>query len=164
MNSLPRTHHFQMEIRYRHPYTFEMLLSAVKKRWLVAPLAALFLIFSGGAAVAPDCHIVATNQTQDQSVATSAQSSHSHTHSHEPAASLPSNALDPLLTLSRTLSNEICFIVGFIVLLLLRFARGPRSNFNVIRIARPVQLLPQILTTHLGYLKLTHLTLGIIRI
>jgi len=141
-----------------------MLLNAVKKRWLVAPLAALFLIFSGGAAVAPDCHIVATNQTQEQSIATSAHSSHSHAHSHEPAASLPSKSLEPVLALGGSLSNEVCFIVGFIVLLLLRFARGARSNFNVIRIARRVQLLPQILTSHLGYLKLTHLTLGIIRI
>ena len=160
----PRTRQFQMEIRYRHPYTFEMLLSAVKKRWLVAPLAALFLIFSGGAAVAPDCHIVATNQTQDQSVATSTHSSHSHTHSHQSAATLPSKELEPLLTLGGTLSNEMCFIVGFIVLLLLRFVRGARSSFNQIRIARHLQLLPQLLTGHLGYLKLTHLTLGIIRI
>ena len=153
-----------MERRFRAPYTFEMLLRAVKKRWLVAPLAALFLIFNGGAAVAPDCHIVATNQNQDLSAATSSHSSHSHKHSHEPAASLPSQALDPLLTLGGSLSDEMCFIVGFIVLLLLRFARGARSSFNVIRIARRMQLLPQILTSHIGYLKLTHLTLGIIRI
>ena len=153
-----------MEIRYRHPYAFDMLLSAVKKRWLVAPLAALFLIFSGGAAVAPDCHIVATNQTQDQSVATSAHSSHSHTHSHESAASLPSKALEPLLGLGGTLSNEVCFIVGFIVLLLLRFARGAKPSFDQNRIVRQLQLLPQLLTSHLGYSKLTHLTLGIIRI
>lgn len=162
--TLSKTHRFQVEIRYCHPYTFEMLFSAVKKRWLVAPLAALFLIVSGGAAVAPDCHMVATKQTQDQSVATSAQSSHSHAHSHEPAALLPSKTLDPLLDLGGSLSNEMCFIVGFIVLLLLRFARGVRTNFNVIRIARQQQLLPQILTSHLGYSKLTHLTLGIIRI
>jgi hypothetical protein len=151
-----------MEIGYRHPYTFEMLLDATKKRWLVAPLAALFLVFSGGAAVAPDCHIAATDQTQVLSTATSSHSS--HTHSHEPTASLPSQTLEPLLTLGGTLSNEMCFIVGFIVLLLLRFARGARSSFNQIRIARQLQLFSRLPISHLGYLKLTHLTLGIIRI
>lgn len=160
--TLTQTHRFQVEIRYRHPYTFEMLLSAVKKRWLVAPLAALFLIFSGGAAVAPDCHIVATNQTKDKSIATSAHSSHAH--SHEPAASLPSKSLEPLLALGGSLSNEVCFIAGFIVLLLLRFVRGARNSFNHVRIARQLQLFPQLLTSNLGYLNLTHLQLGVIRI
>jgi hypothetical protein len=151
-----------VEISYRHPYTFEMLFEAAKKRWLVVPLAALFLVSSGGAAVAPDCHIVETKQTQVQSAATSSHSS--HTHSHEPTASPPSQALEPLLTLGGTLSNEVCFIVGFIVLLLLRFARGTRSSFNQIRIARQLQLPSRLPISHLGYLKLTHLTLGIIRI
>jgi hypothetical protein len=151
-----------MEISYRHPYTFEMLLSAVKKRWLVAPLAALFLVFSGGAAVAPDCHIVATNQTQIQAAATGSHSSHSH--SHEPTTAMPSQSLEPLLTLGGTLTNEMCFIVGFIVLLILRFARGARSGFNQIRMARQLLLLSPLSINHLGYLKLTHLTLGIIRI
>ena len=141
-----------------------MLLNAVKKRWLVAPLAALFLIFSGGAAVAPDCHIVATNQTQEQSIATSAHSSHSHAHSHELAASLPSKALEPFTALGGTLSNEMCFIVGFIVLLLLRFARGAKSDFTFMRLARRVHVLPRLITRNLNNLNLTHLQLGVIRI
>jgi hypothetical protein len=153
-----------MERHHRHPYTFEMLLSAFKKRWLVAPLAALFLIFSGGAAVAPDCHIVATNQTQDQSVATSAHASHSHAHSHESASTLPSKVLEPFTALGGTLSNEMCFIVGFIVLLLLRFARGAKPNFTFIRMARSLAVLPQLVTRRLNNLNLTHLQLGVIRI
>ena len=160
----PRTRQFQMEIRYRHPYTFEMLLSAVKKRWLVAPLAALFLIFSGGAAVAPDCHIVATNQTQDQSVATNTHSSHSHAHSHESASTLPSKTFEQPLTLGGALSNEVCFIVGFIVLLLLRFVRGAKSDFTFMRLARRVHVLPRLITRNLNNLNSTHLQLGVIRI
>lgn len=141
-----------------------MLLSAFKKRWLVAPLAALFLIFSGGAAVAPDCHIATTEKIENHSLAVNSHSSVSHTHSHGPATTLPSNLPEPVLALGGSLSNEVCFIVGFIVLLLLRFARGAKPDFTFIRMAQSLAVLPQLVTRRLNNLNLTHLQLGVIRI
>lgn len=153
-----------MEIPFRAPYTFEMLLRVFKKRGLVAPLAALFLIFSGGAAVAPDCHIAATNQSENQTLLIERHSSVAHTHSHEPSTAIPSKLQEPLLTLGGSLSNDMCFIVGFIVLLLLRFISGARSNRDSIRIAHRRIVQPRLITRKLTHLNLTHLQLGIIRI
>lgn len=153
-----------MEIPRPAPYTFKMLLSAVKKRWLVAPLAALFLIFSGGAAVAPDCHIATSEKIENQSLVTYSHSSASHTHSHGSATTLPSSLTEPLLALGGSISNEVCFIVGFIVLLLLRFARGAKPDFTFIRMARSLAVLPQLVTRRVNNLNLTHLQLGVIRI
>lgn len=151
-----------MEISDGRPYTFEMLLKVVKKRWLVAPLAALFLIFSGGAAVAPDCHIIATDVKK--SPAAPINSHASHTHSHEQTVSLPSNLIEPLVSVGGVLNNEVCFIVGFIVLLLIRFARGAKVRISALSMKQQVIHIPRLIASDLGFLKVTHLKLGIIRI
>lgn len=143
-----------------------MLFDAVKKRWLVAPLAALFLIFSGGAAIAPECHILPADQAKSQASTASTHSSlpHSHSHSHEPVSSSASTLLEPVISLGGVLSKEICAIVGFIVLLLLRFARSAKFCFSFTRLSRLFQSVPQLLARNLEHLKLTHIKLGIIRI
>lgn len=153
-----------MEIHWHAPYNFEMTLRVFTKRGLVAPLAALFLIFSGGAAVAPDCHVATTEQIKSQSLHTDTPTSVGHTHSHGPTTTMPSNLQVPLLTLGGGLSNDICFIVGFIVLLLLRFISGARSNLASFRFARRLNVQPRLITRKLANLNLTHLQLGIIRI
>lgn len=139
-----------------------MLLKLAKKRWLVAPLAALFLIFSAGAAVAPDCHVTVVNNGKAEQV--SADTHSSHAHAHGPTIAPPSNLVAPLITIGGVLNNEVCFIIGFIVLLLLRFARGAKGRFSINAIAPQPGPLPRLISRDLSFLKITHLKLGIIRI
>jgi len=155
-----------------------MLNRCVNKRWLVVPLTAFLLISTGGAAVASDCHVESAAPTKSSSAAphshsaaphshSAAPHSHSaapHSHSHQLDSSAVSNTQVTLVASGSALNNEICFIVGFIVLLLLRYVHLPRTIFRVGRILWPRYLQPFILTKNLGYLNLTHLQLGIIRI
>ena len=145
-------------------YTFEMLLKGMKARWLAAPLAALFLLFSTGAAVAPDCHIEPTLQSASQSEPVNNHSAHSHSHSPQITTGAPSNSQETLLSVGSTLNNEICVVVGFIVLLLIRFSRAILSTSTVKLFSLPRYQLPQFVSKNQGYLNLTHLKLGIIRI
>ena len=141
-----------------------MLNRCVNKRWLVVPLTAFLLISTGGAAVASDCHVESAAPTKSSSAPPHSHSSAPHSHSHQPDSSAVSNTQVTLVASGSALNNEICFIVGFIVLLLLRYVHLPRSIFRVGRILWPRYLQPFILTKNLGYLNLTHLQLGIIRI
>jgi len=136
----------------------------MKARWLVVPLAAFFLLFTGGAAVAPDCHIGSAAPTKNSSAIDHNHSAVSHTHSHQSTYSLVSNVQEKLVTSGSALNDEICFFAGFIVLLLLRYSHFMRSIFSVGRIPRP--RVPQLLflPKNLGHLNLTHLQLGVIRI
>jgi hypothetical protein len=74
-----------------------MLLKGMKARWLAVPLAALFLLFSTGAAAAPDCHVASTVQPTSQSEAVSSHAGHTHSHSPQIATSAASNSQETLL-------------------------------------------------------------------
>ena len=141
-----------------------MLFGAANLRWLAVPLAAFFLLFSAGAAAAPDCHIESTSQTNNNSVLAHNHSAASNNHLHQPASSASLNAQEALVSSVGALNNEICFVVGFIVLLLLRYSHFMRSIFTAGRIPRPKYFQPLCLSKNLSYLNLTHLKLGIIRI
>jgi len=153
-----------MEIRQLLLYPFTMLLKAVMKRWLAVPLAALFLLFSTGAAAAPDCHIESTVQSTSQSEVVHSHTGHPHSHSPQITTSAAANSQETLFSLGSTLRSEICVVVGFIVLLLLRFSRAIRSTLTAKQFSLPRYQLPLFLSKNLGYLNLTHLQLGIIRI
>jgi hypothetical protein len=141
-----------------------MFIRVVKVRWLVVPLTAFFLLFTGGVAVAPDCHIESAAPTKNSSTVAHNHSAAPHSHSHQSAGSAVSNAQEALVASGSALNSEICFIVGIVVLLLLRYFHLTRSNSSLGRIPgiRVSQLLS--LPKNLGYLNLTHLQLGIIRI
>jgi hypothetical protein len=141
-----------------------MFIRVANVRWLVVPLVAFFLLFTGGAAFAPDCHIESTSQTTANSAATHNHSAAPHSHSHQSPSTVASYAQETLSASGSALNNEICFIVGFIVLLLLRYSHLKRSILNIKRISRPRYFQPLCLSKNLGYLNLTHLKLGIIRI
>ena len=141
-----------------------MLLKKKKARWLAVPLAALFLLFSTGAAAAPECHVTSTVQPTSQSEVVSPHAGHSHTHSPQITTSAVSNSQETLLSVGSTLSSEICVVVGFIVLLWLRFSRAIRSTLTAKRFSLPKYQVPLFLSKNLGYLNLNHLQLGIIRI
>ncbi|CAB4607012.1 hypothetical protein MCEMZLE22_00532 [actinobacterium SCGC AAA044-D11] len=136
----------------------------MKTRLVVLPLAVLFLLFSAGAAAAPDCHIETTAPTTTQTASTHNHSGHLHDHSHQSASATASSAQVLKVLADKALENEMCFVVGFIVLLLSRFLQMKRSTFSLLQFSRPRYLLPQLLSKNLSYLNLTHLKLGIIRI
>lgn len=133
-------------------------------RWLVVPFTASFLLFTGGAAVAPNCHIESTSQTNNTSATAYGHPAGLHSHSHQSTSSAVSNAQTASVTSGSTLNNEICLILGFLVLLLLRYMRVKSPTFTFRRLSRPRYQLPFSLNKNLGYLNLTHLKLGIIRI
>ena len=141
-----------------------MLLKGMKAKWLAVPLAALFLLFSTGAAAAPDCHVASTVQPTSQSEAVSSHAGHTHSHSPEIITSAVSNSQETLLSVGSILNNEICVVIGFIVLLLLRFSRVTRSMLTTKQFSLQRYQLPLFLSENLGYLNLNHLQLGIIRI
>ena len=141
-----------------------MMLKGKRTRWLALPLATLFLLFSTGAAAAPDCHIESTVQPTSQSGSVHNHSAHSHSHSPQIKTSAVSNSQEKLLSVSSILNNEICIVVGFIVLLLLRCSRAIRSIFRAMHISL-LRYQPSLsLSKNLDYLNLNHLQLGIIRI
>ena len=141
-----------------------MLIKSQKARWLAVPLAALFLLFSTGAAAAPVCHIESTVQSTSFSGPVHNHSAHPHSHSSQITSSAVSNSQETLLSVGSTLNNEICVFIGFIVLLLLRFSRVTRSMLATKPFSQPRYQLPLFLSKNLGYLNLNHLQLGIIRI
>jgi hypothetical protein len=139
-------------------------LKGIKAKWLAVPLAALFLLFSTGAAAAPDCHIESTVQPTSQSQVVHSHTGHPHSHSPQITTSAASTSNETLLSVGSTLNNEICVVVGFIVLLLLRYSRATKSMLTTKQFSLPRYQLPLYLSKNLGYLNLTHLQLGIIRI
>ena len=141
-----------------------MALKGSRAKWLAVPLAAFFLLFSTAAAAAPECHVTSTVQSTDQSEQVHSHLGHPHSHSHQTTTSVASNLPVMLLSLGSTLSSEICVVVGFIVLLLLRFSRPIRSTLTAKRFSLPRCQLPLFLSKNLSYLNLNHLQLGIIRI
>lgn len=153
-----------MEICLIDLYPFRMLLGVVKARLIVLPLAVLFLIFSGGAAAAPDCHFETTALKTKQSAPTHNHSGLLHDHSHQSASTAFSSAEGLNVLADKALQNEMCFVIGFIVLLLFRFLRLKRLILSVEHLLRAKFRLPLLLSKNLGYLNLTHLKLGIIRI
>jgi hypothetical protein len=141
-----------------------MLLKGTKAQWIVAPLAALFLLFSTGAAAAPDCHVGSTVQPASKSEAVHNHAAHPHGDSTQISTSALSNPQEAILSAGGSLNNEMCVVVGFIVLLLLRFARVTKSILTSKKFSISRFQLPIFLPRNLGYLNLTHLKLGIIRI
>jgi hypothetical protein len=141
-----------------------MWIRVLKTRLVVLPLAVLFLVFSAGAAAAPDCHIETTAPTTTQSASTHNHGGIPHDHQQQAAGNSASGIQGLNLIADKALQNEMCFVVGFIVLLLSRFLRVKKSTFTLWQISRPIFLIPKLLSKNLGYLKLTHLKLGIIRI
>ncbi len=141
-----------------------MFLRAVRARLIVLPLAVLFLVFSAGAAAAPDCHIEATTQTNNQTASPHMHSGVPHDHSPQAPATSVSSTQAINISATNALNYELCFVVGFIVLLSIRFLRVKSSKFTLRQVSRPKFLLPPLLSTNLGYLKLTHISLGVIRV
>ena len=141
-----------------------MFLRVVRARLIVLPLAVLFLVFSAGAAAAPDCHIEATPQTNNQSASPHMHSGIPHDHSPQAATTSVSSSQAINVSATNALNYELCFVVGFIVLLSIRFLRVKSSKFTLQQISRPKFLLPPLLSKNLGYLNLTHITLGVIRV
>lgn len=134
-----------------------MSLRVVKTRWVVIPLTSLLLLFSGGAAVAPDCHIESAAQTQPHSAVT-------HNHSHEAPVNAVSIFQPQNIVAEKSLDFEMCLTVGFFILLLFRFIQQRKITYTVRKISLPRFILPRFRSSQLGYLNLTHLKLGIIRI
>ena len=141
-----------------------MSAKGLKARWLAVSLAALFLLFSTGAAAAPDCHVASTVQPTSQSEAVSSHAGHPHSHSPQITTSAALNSQETLFSVGSTLNSEICVVVGFIVLLLLRLSRAIRSMLTTKQFFLPRYQLPLFLSKNLSYLNLNHLQLGIIRI
>ena len=141
-----------------------MLVKSRKVRWLAVPLAALFLLFSTGTAAAPVCHIESTVQPTSLSGPVQNHSAHPHSHSPQITSSAVSNSQETLLSVGSTLNNEICVVIGFIVLLLLRYSRVTRPMLATKQFSLPRYQLPLFLSKNLGHLNLNHLQLGIIRI
>ncbi len=141
-----------------------MIRSGSKLKLPAMALAALFLLFSTGAAAAPDCHVELVSKLSDNSEVAHNQDTHSHSDSSAVTRSAFSISQTTLLSMGGTLSNEICVAVGFIVLLLLRFSRAIRSTLTAKRFSLPRYQVPLFLSKNLGYLNLNHLQLGIIRI
>jgi len=141
-----------------------MSLKSVKARWLAVPLAALFLLFSTGAAAAPECHIETTVQPASKSEVGHSHLEHPHSHSPQVNNNAVSNSQETLFSVGSTLNNEICIVVGFIVLLLLRFSRVTKLIFTTNQFSISRYQIPLLLSRNLGHLNLTHLQLGIIRI
>ncbi|MFM1758544.1 MAG: hypothetical protein RL193_1121 [Actinomycetota bacterium] len=130
-------------------------------------LAALFLVFSTGTAVAPECHLgsLVPKSIQNEVVqSNSGHQGHSHSHSHLLNSSAALNSQAAFLLSDSVLNSEICVVVGFIVLLLLRFSFASKLNFKRKQYSLPRYQLPLILSKNLGYLNRTHLRLGVIRI
>jgi hypothetical protein len=153
-----------MESRPLPLYSFGVLIRAAKRRWLVAPLAALILLFSAGAAIAPECHIGITTQTPYESALIHTHSGVPHDHSPQLVRPTTSNTAETNNSLGNTIEKEICFLVGFIVLMLIRFSHALRAALRIIKAQLPRLSQPLILRQNLSYLQLTHLKLGIIRI
>ena len=141
-----------------------MLLRVLKARLVVLPLAVLLLLFSAGTAAAPDCHIESSAPTTNQSVAPHSHAGIPHDHSQPVTSAVASGSQVLNVSTSNAINYEICFVVGFIVLLSFRFLRAKKSIFKVKQFLQPKLLMPQLLSKNLGYLNLTHLKLGIIRI
>lgn len=135
-----------------------------RAKWLAVPLATLFLLFSTGAAAAPECHIASKVQPTSHSEVIHSHSGHPHSHSYLTTTNAALNPMETLLSVGSTLGNELCIAVGFIVLLFLRFYRVAKSRFTVKKFSLPGYLLPQFLSKNISYLNLNHLQLGIIRI
>jgi hypothetical protein len=141
-----------------------MFLRVVRARLIVLPLAVLFLVFSAGAAAAPDCHIEATPQTSNQSVPPHMHSGVPHDHLPQTPATSVSSSQVINISATNALNYELCFVVGFIVLLSIRFLRVKSSKLTPLQISQPIFNLPPLLTKNLGYLNLTHISLGVIRV
>ena len=141
-----------------------MSSKGLKAKWLAVPLAALFLLFSTGAAAAPECHVESATQSASKSEAGSSHAGHSHSHAPQITTSAVSNSSETVLSVGSILNNEICIAVGFIVLLLLRFSRAIRSILTTKQFSLPRYQLPLFPSKNPGYLNLNHLQLGIIRI
>ena len=134
-----------------------MLMRALGSRYLVLPFAALLLLFSGGAAAVQDCHIESVNHIAPVNP-NHIHADHSHAHTHENRTSSTS------ATKSQNFNLEFCFAVGFMVLLIFRFAHlklilnkliafeFPKIRAVVVNINRP------------WLSNFTHLQLGIIRV
>jgi hypothetical protein len=141
-----------------------MLLRSVKARLVILPFAVLFLLFSASPAAAPDCHIESLAQSPNISVLPHSHAVQSHDHSHQLTSPAVSTSQETVVSAGSGINNEICFVVGFIVLLLLRFLHLKRPTFLVKQISQMRFLLPELQSKNLSYLNLNHLQLGIIRI
>lgn len=141
-----------------------MMARGSKARLIILPFAALFLLFSASPAAAPDCHIESMAQSPNTSVLPHSHAVQIHDHSHNLASTAVLTPQETIITAGSALNNEICFVVGFIVLLLIRFLRVKKPTFSVRQLSQLRFLLPQLLTKNLSYLNLNHLQLGIIRI
>ena len=131
---------------------------------MVLPLAVLLLLFSAGTAAAPDCHVETTAATTSKPAVPHSHAGIPHDHSQHAASTVASSNQGLNVSTSNAINYEICFVVGFIVLLSFRFLRIKKSIFAVKQFLQPKLLMPQLLSKNLGYLNLTHLKLGIIRI
>ena len=141
-----------------------MLLRVLKARLVVLPLAVLLLLFSAGTAAAPDCHVETTAATTSQPAVPHSHAGIPHDHSQPVTSTAASSSQGLSVSTGNSINYEICFVVGFIVLLSFRFLRIKKSIFAVKQFLQPKLLMPQLLSKNLGYLNLTHLKLGIIRI
>lgn len=122
-----------------------MLLKAARTRAVVLPLAALFLLFSGGAAYAPTCHMEST----------------AHIHDHAAPGEI---AQSTNISSEKDLNYEICFAVGVIVLLLFKFLHLKKLTPQLKSFIKRSLAPPITNSKLLSNLTLSHLQLGIIRI
>lgn len=136
----------------------------MKARFVILPLAVLFLLFSASPAAAPDCHIESMATSPNLSVLPHSHAAQTHDHSHDLVSPAVSTSQETIVSAGSAVNNEICFVVGFIVLLLLRFLRIKRPTLLVKQISQMRFLLPELQSKNLSYLNLNHLQLGIIRI
>ena len=141
-----------------------MILRVLKARLVVLPLAVLLLLFSAGTAAAPDCHVESSAPTTNQTAAPHSHGGIPHDHSKHVTSTAATSSQGLNVSTSNAINYEICFVVGFIVLLSFRFLRVKKSIFKAEQFLLPKLLMPQLLSKNLGYLNLTHLKLGIIRI
>lgn len=134
-----------------------MVLKRLGSPFLVIPMAAIFLFFGGATAFAPDCHLETTAISLDQTPPT-------HSHTHSPTAHVDIAPPTKNVEQSSSLKYEMCFAVGFIIFLLLRPFRWSLLNQNIRKISFPEISIIKYAYQSTGFAKLSHLTLGVIRV
>jgi len=132
-----------------------MKFRALSSRLVVMPIVALFLLLGGGATLAKTCHI---------DLAAAVQTHIHQTHDHPNHSNNVNYVAKNLDSKPQDLSFQVCFLIGFVALLIIRFFNLRRNflSFKFLDFAgyKVIYQRSQILS----YLSPTHLKLNIIRI
>lgn len=124
-------------------------MRALRSRFFVLSFAALLLLLGGGAVAVQSCHSETITHNH-------VESSLTHSHDANLIGSLDSNKLG--------VNFEVCFAIGFLVFLILRFVRIGTTSSKLLDYEFPdIKQTFQIFYKP-WFLNLTHLQLGVIRV